>query len=43
MLRESSSTLPTASRSTLLLHVLKFNSENMGKDSIFFPGIVILI
>lgn len=43
MLKESSSTLPTASRSTLLLHVLKFNSENMGKDSIFLPGIVILI
>lgn len=43
MLKESSSTSPTATRSTLLLHVLNFNSENMSKDSIFFPGIVILI
>lgn len=38
MLEESSSTLPAASRSILLLHVLNFNLENTEKNSISFPG-----
>jgi len=43
MLEELSSTLPTASRSVLLLHVLNCNSGSTEEDSIFFPGAVILI
>lgn len=38
MLEESSSTLPTASRSIPLSCVLNFNSENTEKNSISFPG-----
>lgn len=42
-LKNPSSGLLTACRPVLVFHVLNFNSEYTEKDSIFFPGIILLI